>query len=81
MSDDLFAIVKRLGLPQRDYAIFGSGPLIVRNVIPFTNDLDIICRNEAWEIVLAAGQSRFLPEYDTTIVSMQNDAITFGTAW
>jgi hypothetical protein len=81
MSDDLFAIVKRLDLPQRDFAIFGSGPLIVRNVIPFTNDLDIICRKEAWEIVLAAGQRRFLHEYETTIVAMENDAITFGTAW
>jgi hypothetical protein len=80
-SDDLFAIVKRLGLPQRDYAIFGSGPLIVREIIPFTNDLDIICRKKAWEIVLAKGQSRFLQEYDTTIVSMEHDAINFGTAW
>jgi hypothetical protein len=81
MSDDLFAIVKRLDLPQRDFAIFGSGPLIVRNVIPFTNDLDIICRKKVWETVQAMGQPRFLRDYDTKIVSMENDAITFGTAW
>jgi len=81
MSDDLFDNVKRLDLPQQDMAIFGSGPLIIRNIIPFTNDLDIICRGEVWEAVIATGQSQFLPEYDTTIVSMENGAITFGTAW
>jgi hypothetical protein len=53
----------------------------VRNIIPFANDLDIICRKKAWETVLATGQQHFLHEYDTTIVSMENDAITFGTAW
>ena len=80
-SAGLFATVKELNLPLHDFAIFGSGPLIVRNIIPFANDLDIICRKKAWETVLATGQQRFLPEYDTTIVSMENDAISFGTAW
>ena len=81
MVDDLFNYVIQLGLPQDDFAIFGSGPLIVRGVIPFANDLDIICRNDAWETVRTAGRPHFLPEYDTTVVSMENGAITFGTAW
>ncbi len=81
MNDDLFEIVKGLDLPPFDYAIFGSGPLIIRNIIPLANDLDIICRDDAWEAVLDAGQPEFLREYDTTIVSMENGAITFGTAW
>ena len=81
MINELFNFVRQLGLPQGDYAIFGSGPLIVRGIIPFANDLDIICRGSAWHTVLAAGQPEFLDAYETTIVSMANGAITFGSTW
>ncbi len=81
MSDDLFRYVRELQLPPGDFAIFGSGPLIVRNIIPFKNDLDIICRDEAWELVQQTGQPQYLQNYDAHIVSMLDGAITFGTSW
>lgn len=81
MIDDLFRFVKELQLPQGDFAIFGSGPLIVRNIIPFRNDLDIICRDAAWELVQQIGQPQYLQDYDAHIVSMLDGAITFGTSW
>jgi len=81
MNDDLFRFIRELQLPSGDFAIFGSGPLIVRNIIPFKNDLDIICRDEAWELVRQTGQPQYLPDYDAHIVSMLDGAITFGTSW
>jgi len=81
MTDDLFGLVKELNLPPGDFAIFGSGPLIVRNIVPFKNDLDIICRNKAWETVQQIGQPQYLQDYDANIVSIADGAVTFGTTW
>lgn len=81
MIKELFDFVAQLGLAQGEYAIFGSGPLIVRGIIPLSNDLDIICRGSAWRTVLAAGQPQFLDAYETTVVSMANGSVTFGTTW
>lgn len=79
--NDLFETVRGLGLPTGDYAIFGSGPLIVRGVIPMENDLDIICRGSAWDRVCELGSIRTLPQYGVEIVSLAGGQITFGTRW
>jgi len=68
-------------LPIRDYAIFGSGPLAIRGVIPLCNDLDILCRRGAWELVSQIGKTEYLPAYDVTIVSLFGGSVTFGTQW
>jgi len=81
MTDDLFSFVKELNLPCSDFAIFGSGPLIVRNIVPFKNDLDIICRKQAWETVQKIGKPQYLQDYAANIVSMADGAVTFGTTW
>jgi len=77
----LFDQIRRLSLPLGDYAIFGSGPLAIRGIIPACNDLDILCRRQAWEIVRSMGKPEFLPEYDVTVVTMSEHALTFGTVW
>ncbi len=77
----LFDRVKRLNLPVSDFAIFGSGPLIVRGIIPASNDLDIICRGQAWERVKAIGELEYLSKYDVTVVTMCGGRLTFGTKW
>jgi len=81
MEGTLFDQLRQLDLPPQDYAIFGSGPLAVRHIIPSCNDLDVICRREAWEIVKRRGTIEFLPEYDVTVASFCNGAITFGRKW
>lgn len=78
---ELFDFVRDLQLPTEDFAVFGSGPLIVRKIIPSTNDLDIICRKDAWQRVKSLGEFRYLEQYDVSVVSMRGDTITFGTAW
>ncbi len=77
----LFDRVKSLNLPVSDFAIFGSGPLIVRGVIPASNDLDIICRGQAWERVKAIGELEYLSKYDVTVVTMCDGRLTFGNKW
>ena len=77
----LFDRVKKLNLPVSDFAIFGSGPLIVRGIIPASNDLDIICRGQAWERVKAIGELEYLSKYDVTVVTMCDGRLTFGTRW
>ena len=79
--DPLFLHVKRLNLPIGDYAIFGSGPLIVRGVIAASNDLDIICRGAAWEQAKSIGTIEFLEEYNVTIATICAGRISFGTQW
>lgn len=81
MDITLFDRVRRLSLPRQDFAIFGSGPLAIRGIIPACNDLDILCRRKALDIVHSMGKVEFLPEYDVTIVSMFKGALTFGTEW
>jgi hypothetical protein len=77
----LFEKVKALDLPGNDFAIFGSGPLIARNIIPASNDLDVICRGLAWDKVKAMGTIEHLGDYDLDIVTMYDGQLTFGTRW
>lgn len=70
-----------MNLPAGDFAIFGSGPLIVRGIIPASNDLDVICRGQAWEQAKMSGELKYLSEYDLSIVTMLDGQLTFGEQW
>jgi hypothetical protein len=80
-SSALFDQLKSLGLPAGSYAIFGSGPLAIRGIIPSCNDLDVLCKDDAWTIVSRIGTTEFLPEYGVSIVVLADSEITFGTSW
>jgi hypothetical protein len=80
LGDELFDQVRALDLPAGDYAIFGSGPLIVRGIIEATNDLDIISRGEAWERVREVGELSTFDDEDEC-VNMLDGRITFGITW
>ncbi len=77
----LFAELARQDLPRGSYAIFGSGPLVVRGIVPDAGDLDVLCTSHAWSIVAKRGKVEYLPDYDVTIASLMDGALTFGTAW
>ena len=79
--NELFEFLKRLGLPESDYAVFGSGPLIVRGIIPPTNDLDVICRRAAWARVRDLGTLQFNDDYGVEIVALFDGRVTFGNKW
>lgn len=40
--------LKKLKLPQKDYAIFGSGPLAIRGIRD-SRDIDIIVKQSLWD--------------------------------
>lgn len=77
----LFERLKELELPEGEYAVFGSGPLLVRNIIHDSNDLDILCRGPAWQRVKSLGIPQFLPDYGVTIVTLKHGHLTFGDRW
>jgi hypothetical protein len=78
---NLFDLLRSLHLAEGEYAVFGSGPLIVRGVIEPTNDLDIVSRGIAWATAAAAGELVELREHGVTVVSLFDGAITVGTEW
>ncbi len=77
----LFAQLQALQLPTEDFAVFGSGPLLVRGLIPHSNDLDVICRGAAWQRVKLSGTLSHDDTYNVDIVSMYDEQLTFGTKW
>jgi hypothetical protein len=80
-NTDLFDLLRSLDLPTGDYAVFGSGPLIVRGVIEPTNDLDVVSRGAAWAAAVKLGQLVDLPEHGVTVATLFDGAITVGTEW
>ena len=79
--EDLFEYIRKLGLPSREYAIFGSGPLIVRGWVQGTNDIDVVCRGAAWRSACDGGVVSYDERYDVSIASHCNGRVTFGTSW
>lgn len=73
--------VADLGLPEGEFAIFGSGPLLVRGVIDGVNDIDILCRGAAWQAALAHGELQHLEQYDLDIIAIDDGLITLGRTW
>jgi len=77
----LFEKLKKLQLAAGDYAVFGSGPLLVRNIIDDVNDIDVICRGRAWQQAQQLGELVYLQDYDLHIVSLDNGRLTLGCRW
>ena len=74
-------VLRQLALPTGEYAVFGSGPLVVRGIVPFGNDLDVLCRGDAWNRVRELGDLEHLDDYGVDIVTMLDGQLTFGTSW
>ncbi len=81
MNTLLFDHLRQLKLPENGYAVFGSGPLAIRGIIPLSNDLDVICTADVWDIVSEIGSEEYLADYDVSVVSMLDGQLTFGTTW
>lgn len=75
LVDDLLA----LGLPDGDWALFGSGPLLVRGWVDEVGDLDVITRGRALEEAQRMGRPMSLD--DGTIIYEVGEGITIGSTW
>jgi hypothetical protein len=75
----LFGLLRSLGLAPGDYAVFGSGPLLVRGIIEGAGDLDVVCRGAAWEAAQHLGPAA--DQGGVPVVSLFGGAITLGCRW
>jgi hypothetical protein len=78
---EVLDLLSATDLGAGNHAIFGSGPLLIRNVIDRVNDIDIIARGEAWRRTAAAGELVHLPDHNITIASLHSGRLTVGTSW
>jgi hypothetical protein len=70
-----------LDLPRGDWALFGSGPLLLRGWINQVGDLDVVCRGAAWERACEVGEIGVLQPDGVEIVNVDGGAITIGRSW
>ena len=73
--------LRELDFPSDHYAIFGSGPLLVRGWISEVVDIDLIAREPVLTLALEAGGPLYLEEHDVTVIGIDDGAITIGTSW
>ncbi|MEE9298463.1 MAG: hypothetical protein V3V29_05450 [Acidimicrobiia bacterium] len=78
---ELFDELRAMELPPGDFAVFGSGPLLVRGIIQVVNDFDVVCRGAAWERARELGRLVDIDHDGVQIVSTHGGAITFGITW
>ena len=79
-TGDLFGKLRALGLPTADYAVFGSGPLAVRDLLEEVHDLDVVARGAAWKQAKGLGGARTAPEGDP-VVWLEGGAIEIFGGW
>ena len=68
-----------LSLPRGHWALFGSGPLLVRGWIDDVGDLDVVSRGDAWETARTLGQPSVLSD-GNEIVTI-DPGVTVGQTW
>jgi hypothetical protein len=73
--------VRGLGLPEGDYVVFGSGPLLVRGILADTGDLDLLTRGRAWDHARTLGPIVRLERYGVDVVRLLDGRIEIGTTW
>ena len=66
-------------LPAGDWALFGSGPLLLRGWIDAVGDLDVVSRGAAWERAKRLGDPSTLAD-GNQIVAI-GEGVTVGTTW
>lgn len=79
MTHPLISDLLALGLPSGDWALFGSGPLLVRGWVEDVGDIDVISRGAAWKRARELGRTKTLADGGEIIVI--GGDITVGTTW
>ena len=82
VSADNARLVRKLsglGLTDGDWAVFGSGPLLLRGWIDDAGDIDIITRGPAWARAHQLGDEIRLR--DGSIIIDTGEGVTIGTRW
>ena len=74
-------LLRSVDLPLGDFAVFGSGPLLVRGIIEEAHDVDVIARDAAWQQALEQGELEYLQDEDVSVVLFFGGALSVGTSW
>lgn len=69
-----------LDLPRGDWALFGSGPLLLRGWIDDIGDIDVLSRGAAWEKAKTLGILGRLAEDGNPFVQI-GEGVTIGCTW
>jgi hypothetical protein len=75
----LFDVLKSLGLPAADFAVFGSGPLWLRGLRE-GKDIDLIARGAAWNQAATLAPIQAKPD-GSQFVRLAGGAIEVFNAW
>lgn len=73
--DELIAI----GLPPEDFAVFGSGPLAIRDLRD-SDDIDIVARGDAWDMAKRLGKPQ-TSEFDDESYALADGRIEVTDRW
>lgn len=79
--NELLEALRSLDLPAGDYVVFGSGPLLARGIIEASDDLDVLCRGDAWDAVCDLAASQPDRKWGIELVSLLDGRLTFGRSW
>ena len=70
--------VKALQFPLGDYAVFGSGPLLVHGLVEDINDVDLVARGTAWARARSLGPVLMAPKGDPVVRLGDGDIEVFA---
>lgn len=76
----LFDELKKLSLPEGEWAVFGSGPMWVRGIRE-SSDIDVIARGAAWDWARANGKIGVKEGSGLDYVSFCDGDIEVYRAW
>ena len=79
-NNPLLIELNKLKLPERDFAVFGSGPLFVHGLRTSISDLDIVARAKAWEKA-AGGALPIEAEMGGKIINLAGGLISIYDSW
>jgi hypothetical protein len=74
-------LVTELGLDQRDFVIFGSGPLLAHGLRRRIRDLDVVARGTAWQRVSEHGDPGTGSVNGAPLAQFEDGLIQFSQGW
>lgn len=73
--------IKRMGLDQEHFVIFGSAPLFVHGLRADIQDLDVLARSSAWQKVVSSGTPALGTYTGDTVRQFHGGRIQFSEGW
>lgn len=73
--------LRQLNLPEKDFAIFGGGPMWAHGLRDKLNDLDVVARGDAWLMVTKLGTPQPTEIKVGQVVELDRGNIEVFNAW